>query len=182
MMEITKVMNQIVNDIRLMINGNAIKLTSLELDVENPGGLTPYIIVRSGIPYKEFYNAIKKCDCANTAVAIKQVIFNPPATIVLWTDGTKTVVKAENEEFDKEKGLAMAICKRTSGNKGNYFEIFKKYCRDEEPNTEAAVINEVAPDPITSAFSELARKAIKAASKLDLSICNRGVKNVEEKD
>lgn len=62
------------------------------------------------------------------AVDIKKVIFNDPATIILWDDGTKTVVKANNEPFDKEKGLAMAIAKKTLGNKGNYFEIFKKYC------------------------------------------------------
>lgn len=59
--------------------------------------------------------------------AIDDVIFNDPATIVKWSDGTKTVVKAENEEFDPEKGLAMAICKRVLGNKYDYYDIFKKY-------------------------------------------------------
>lgn len=58
---------------------------------------------------------------------IKDVIFNDPATIVLWADGTKTVVKAENEPFDPEKGLAMAISKRAFGNKHSYYDIFKKY-------------------------------------------------------
>ena len=58
--------------------------------------------------------------------AIKNVIFNNPATVVYWTDGTKTVVKAENEDFDPEKGLAMAISKKVLGNKGNYYETFKK--------------------------------------------------------
>ena len=43
---------------------------------------------------------------------IKKVIFNDPATIVFWKDGTKTVVKRqEGAEFDPEKGLAMAICR-----------------------------------------------------------------------
>lgn len=60
--------------------------------------------------------------------AIKDVIFNPPATIVIWTDGTKTVVKAQNDEpFDPEKGLAMAIAKKAMGNQGNYFETIKKW-------------------------------------------------------
>ena len=59
--------------------------------------------------------------------AIKNVIFNPPATIVFWEDGTKTVVKCENEEFDPEKGMAMAISKKMLGNKGNYFNEFKKW-------------------------------------------------------
>ena len=58
---------------------------------------------------------------------IKDVIFNNPATIVFWADGTKTVVKAENEEFDPEKGLAMAIAKRALGGKHDYYDVFKKY-------------------------------------------------------
>lgn len=57
---------------------------------------------------------------------IKKVIFNPPATIVLWEDGTKTVVKSY-EKFDVEKGLAMAIAKKALGNKGNYYNVFTKW-------------------------------------------------------
>lgn len=60
---------------------------------------------------------------------IKNVIFNDPATIVFWEDGTKTVVKCENEEFDKEKGLAMAFMKKMLGNKGRYFNEVKKWTR-----------------------------------------------------
>jgi len=67
----------------------------------------------------------------NLFPSVKEVIFNGPATIVFWSDCSKTVVRAENEPFDKEKGLAMAIAKKALGNKGNYFEIFKKYCREE---------------------------------------------------
>ncbi|MBP5597967.1 MAG: hypothetical protein J6Y02_21545 [Pseudobutyrivibrio sp.] len=58
---------------------------------------------------------------------ISDVIFNDPATIVIWEDGSKTVVKAENEAFDPEKGLAMAISKKMLGNKYDYYEVFKKY-------------------------------------------------------
>ena len=61
---------------------------------------------------------------------IWKVIFNDPATIILWDDGTKTVVKAHNEPFDKEKGLAMAISKKALGNSGRYFEVFKDYCEE----------------------------------------------------
>lgn len=58
---------------------------------------------------------------------VDKVIFNDPATIVYWKDGTKTVVKTQNgESFDTEKGLAMAISKKAYGNKGNYNEVFKK--------------------------------------------------------
>ena len=62
----------------------------------------------------------------------KKVIFNDPATIVYWKDGTKTVVKAEDEPFDPEKGLAMAITKKCLGNKGNYYDIFRKWLPKEE--------------------------------------------------
>lgn len=58
---------------------------------------------------------------------IEKVIFNNPATIVYWKDGTKTVVKAQDEVFDEEKGLAMAISKKALGNEGNYYEEFKKW-------------------------------------------------------
>lgn len=60
--------------------------------------------------------------------SIKDVIFNDPAVIVLWNDGSKTVVKcSENDIFDPEKGLAMAISKKALGNQGNYYNTFKKY-------------------------------------------------------
>lgn len=59
---------------------------------------------------------------------IQQVIFNPPATIVFWRDGSKTVVKCgENDIFDPEKGLAMAISKRAFGDNRDYYEIFAKW-------------------------------------------------------
>lgn len=63
---------------------------------------------------------------------IKKVIFNDPATIVFWNDGSKTVVKAHDEVFDPEKGLAMAISKKLLGNKGNYYNEFKKWLPEEE--------------------------------------------------
>lgn len=59
---------------------------------------------------------------------IKDVIFNDPATIVFWTDGSKTVVKCQKgETFDPEKGLAMAISKRMLGNDYGYYETFAKH-------------------------------------------------------
>ena len=59
---------------------------------------------------------------------IKKVIFNPPCTIVLWSDDTKTIVRTQNnEKFDPEKGLAMAIAKRALGNTGRYFNEIKMW-------------------------------------------------------
>lgn len=67
---------------------------------------------------------------------IKQVIFHDPATIVYWTDGTRTVVKCQDGDiYDPEKGLAMAISKKALGNKGNYCEVFKQWLPEEEVKT-----------------------------------------------
>lgn len=47
---------------------------------------------------------------------IKKVIFNNPATIILWNDGTRTVVKCnERDTYDPEKGFAMAISEKVLG-------------------------------------------------------------------
>ena len=62
-------------------------------------------------------------------LSIKRVIFHGPATIVIWDDNTKTVVKCmEGDEFDPEKGLAMAISKRIFGD--DYHATFKRYLKE----------------------------------------------------
>lgn len=72
--------------------------------------------------------AKKKEETTMTAASIKNVIFNPPATIVFWTDGSKTVVKCNaKDEFDPEKGLAMAIAKRCAGNSDDFYKEIKKW-------------------------------------------------------
>ena len=77
---------------------------------------------------KEYNKMFVKREYINPDYEIKNVVFNPPATIVFWDDGTKTVVKAQNGEyFDPEKGLSMAIAKKHFGNKGHYFEVIKKW-------------------------------------------------------
>ena len=79
-------------------------------------------------------------------LTIKNVIFNDPATIVFWNDGTKTVVKTQNGEvFDPEKGLAMAICKKMIGkNTGRYYETFKKWL----PNANKDSLEDVNKDSL----------------------------------
>ena len=73
-------------------------------------------------------NAGKKSTSATNAAAIKRVIFNPPATIVYWSDGSKTVVKcSEKDVFDPEKGLAMAVAKRCGGNNGSYYKEIQNW-------------------------------------------------------
>lgn len=63
---------------------------------------------------------------------IRRVIFSKPCTIVLWEDGTKTIVRCKEKKFDKEKGLAMCIAKKALGNKGKYYDTFKEWLQEEE--------------------------------------------------
>lgn len=86
------------------------------------------------MPTKSFYENLY-INPSFTIPNIKKVIFNDPVTVVIWENGTKTIVRAENEPFDPEKGLAMAICKKALGtnkSKSNYYDIFKKWLPKEE--------------------------------------------------
>ena len=86
--------------------------------------------IRSGALYPRC--AGKKAASAMNTASIKNVIFAPPATIVYWSDGTKTVVKcSEKDIFDPEKGLAMAIAKRCGGNKGSYYKEIRHWVEQE---------------------------------------------------
>lgn len=123
-------------------------------------------------------------DVINTQIAynkmyrkdpIEKVIFNDPATIVCWTDGTKTIVKAQDEPFDPEKGLAMAISKKYFGNEGNYYDIFRKWLpKDEIPEFLIKKMN--LPDDSSELLT-----AKQLAEKIGLSVstvlrdCRRGI-------
>lgn len=52
---------------------------------------------------------------------IKKVIFSGKATIILWDDGEKTVVKCQKgDKYDPEKGLVMAMLKYFLGNDNTF--------------------------------------------------------------
>lgn len=47
---------------------------------------------------------------------VKRIVFNPPATIVFWFDGTKTVVKCgKDQPFNPYYGFCAAVTKRMLG-------------------------------------------------------------------
>ena len=83
---------------------------------------------------------LKKFTDERRLPSINKVVFNDPATIVMWSDGTKTVVKAQDEDFDPEKGLAMAISKKALGNKGNYCNEIKKWTEKYGPEEEEGFV------------------------------------------
>lgn len=78
----------------------------------------------------------------NEPLSITNVIFNPPATIVFWSDKTKTVVKCDEDDdwYDPEKGLAMAISRKMLGdNKRDYYNTFLHWLKKWDKQVEAAV-------------------------------------------
>ena len=68
---------------------------------------------------------------AATKLAIKKIIFNGPATIVFWTDGTKTIVRYNDETEtidDREKAVFAACAKKllgTNATGSNYLDRIK---------------------------------------------------------
>lgn len=72
-------------------------------------------------------NVISKPKMTHGCPGIKKVIFNDPATIVLWDDGTKTVVKcSEGDTYSEWSGLAFCICKKLMGEE--FHKVFKHWC------------------------------------------------------
>lgn len=64
---------------------------------------------------------------------ISKVVFNNPATIVFWGDGTKTVVKCmEGQEFNEYYGVACAIMKRFFGSNSKASAFVEKFKEEEE--------------------------------------------------
>lgn len=79
-------------------------------------------------------------DCLDDRPAIKDVIFNPPATIILWDDGSKTVVKTcKDDIYSPEVGLAMAISKKFLGDKFHY--TFRKYVKNDKKQPTPNILN-----------------------------------------
>ena len=81
--------------------------------------------------YLNFQPKIIGFDFEHGFPEVKKIIFNDSATIVYWKDGTKTVVKCqEGDDFDPEKGFAMAFLKKCWGNKGNFNDKLRKIMKE----------------------------------------------------
>lgn len=73
---------------------------------------------------------------------VDRIIFSPPATIVFWKDGTKTVVKcADGEPFSEYNGFAAALLKKVFGSNSAVKKIIqrkKKYATPAKANSNSA--------------------------------------------
>lgn len=110
----------------------------------------------------------------NKRVCIDKVIFNPPATIILWNDKTRTVVKCrEGETFDKHTGFAMCVVKKLYGPDFHY--ILNKYGGKTEEKTE----EETEEQPIRMTLDEWRKQVgrVEKAFSSALENMNKGDNN-----
>ena len=126
--------------------------------------------IRSGALYPRCEG--KKTASATNTAAIKDVIFAPPATIVYWSDGSKTVVKcSEKDAFDPENGLAMAIAKRCGGNNGSYYKEIRHWVEKSgkkypgKPYTESSSVENDALKKYIAQAKKSYEAALEAAAK-----------------
>ena len=72
---------------------------------------------------------------------ITKIIYKNPNVIVFWNDGTKTISKCHNEDFDPEKGLFVAVLKKVMGN-GNFRQfMFDWTCDSISPKDIESVVS-----------------------------------------
>lgn len=90
-------------------------------------------MVNDAIKTATAYAELDSLTVQRCAPQIKKVHFNNPVTVIIWNDGTKTLVRTQDGEvYDPEKGMALAIAKKFLGNKGNYYNVFDKYLSELE--------------------------------------------------
>lgn len=172
-----------MEDIFVIVNGKAYR-ANFGAYMYNPNEIGPTLEVETVLaPSYEVTNPKTSTLIANVHADIHlnkipeivDVIFNDPATIVLWSDGTKTVVKTqEGEPYDPEKGMAMAFSKKLMGdNKRDYYHTFlhylKKYNKqqpkeDSKPNLES---NFYTNTSALSAAAERFAERIRAMNKTE---------------
>lgn len=63
---------------------------------------------------------------------VTRILFKDPATIVWFSDGTKSVaICGYDDIYDKETGVAICLCKRMLGNK-EYRKLMDDWCYKKE--------------------------------------------------
>lgn len=120
-------------------------------------GLNAYLTISDEmVKYaKAFLRTVRKIP------EIDRVIFNYPVTIVVWKDNTKTVVKcSENDQYDEETGLALCIAKKALGNKGNWYNEFKKWLPESSNLDSDAILAEITKAAREANFKTLDRDRI----------------------
>lgn len=67
--------------------------------------------------------------CSSNIPELDHIIFNDPATIVFWKDGTKTVVKtSDDSEFSYYWGFCAAVAEKLFGSNHAVKTAIRKNC------------------------------------------------------
>lgn len=128
-------------------------------------------------------NVISKPKMTHGCPGIKKVIFNDPATIVLWDDGTKTVVKCSlGDTYSEWSGLAFCICKKLMGDE--FHKVFRHWCdrddirkpiydvRHTDPGCHSESVSHYGKDEITNILESLRIVHAKAADIIN-QLCDK---------
>lgn len=102
-----------------------------DLGVSTTADIIPRAVVQVAVPYNNLPIFLKFLKDLRVTSDIKKVIFNGPATIILWDDGTKTVVKCkEGDPYSKEAGFALCLLKKMAGD--DFHKVLRFACEDKE--------------------------------------------------
>lgn len=116
------------HDVNIVVDGKIIPVMVTSIETERSSYEQRAKIKLEGFINYWFYgnNNAVGISTIPSNMMYEKIIFNKPATIVIWKDGTKTVVKCQkNDVYDPEKGLALCFMKKTLGNQGNFNNILK---------------------------------------------------------
>lgn len=139
------------------ISGGIIEPTeALEL-VEPNAGICEKEELRKEIHDKMKFFRDKVAETKNFySLNVSKIIFNPPATIVFWEDGTKTVVKcAAEDEFNEYYGFLAALGKKVYESYRQIKELIDKKAERHENKKGEKDIPGVSMNSLTDAFGYL---------------------------
>ena len=107
-----------------MDNGQEFEVLVRELCVEHGPGSEPEVKIE-GILTRSTINVPSVPSVPELTVT--DVIYNYPATVVYWSDKTRTVVKCQpGDTYDPKTGFLLALCKKVCGNTGNYNDLLRE--------------------------------------------------------
>lgn len=113
------------------------------------------------IPEYALIPAMKMATSATSCDPIKRVIFNGNKTIVLWSDGTKTIVTCgEGDSFDEYAGFCAAVTKKVFGSTSAAKRTMSKTSKNErfvkmEDSDTTSTIFDNAIENTVRAFKEV---------------------------
>lgn len=105
----------------------------------NPNGAVMFGEPHYGVAEPCMYVFLEsELELVDASTIINRVIFNDPATVIIWNDGTKTVAKAvKGDKYDPEKGFAIAYAKKFGGK--TFREEMEKWCESIKPVAEVTL-------------------------------------------